>query len=179
MPSSMGFAERPRASAVEPDRGCSGCAARSPRRCAGTARCPQVGAVHRVRSQKSCRRRCHACRRPRRTPRRRSGRPSCDHGEVHVAVVPDGDVRTPAAVSQGSPRESPVAAAADEAPPVDPDPERAAVLAVGELPHAGAERTWRRIFWCPRSNVSSTSYRFRSAVSAGHHSLGFVRRQDG
>src|SRR5580658_10696733 len=65
--------------------------------------------------------------------------PVADHGEVHVAVVAHGGVVFARAVTQHGFAEAPVAAARDEAPPVDPNLQRAAVFAVGELTHSGLE----------------------------------------
>ncbi len=65
--------------------------------------------------------------------------PVADHGEVHVAVVADGDVVFARAVAQHGFGEAPVAAARDEAAAVDEDLQRAAVFGVGELADAGVE----------------------------------------
>ena len=65
--------------------------------------------------------------------------PVADHGEVHFAVIANSGVVFARAIAQHRFAESPVAAARNEAPAVDPDAQLAAVFAVSQLAHAGLE----------------------------------------
>src|ERR1039458_5753581 len=66
--------------------------------------------------------------------------PVADHVEIHFRVIAHGGVVFAGAVAQHALAEAPTAALGNESAAVDPHFQRAAFLAVGELPHARLER---------------------------------------